>query len=127
MTPIISRKLKAYKALKQIAALVDVHYPHLREATLTEIMHRLSPARHSDDFHSVFWFGTHYYFNSTEAAIVAELWKAWERGTPKVGAGRLLSASDMISDRVSEVFKRNAAWGAMVQTDGRGTYWLAAS
>lgn len=125
MTPLIARKLQAYNALKKISALVDVHYPALREATLTQLIARLSPARHSADFRSVKWFGTPYDFNATQAAIVAELWKAWEMGTPKVGAGRLLSASDMVTDKVSEVFKRSTAWGTMIQTDGIGVYWLS--
>lgn len=125
-TALVTRKLKCYAALKQIASLVDVHYPALRNAPLSKIMERLSPARHSPDFRSVKWFGTAYDFNATEAAIVAELWQAWEMGTPKVGAGRLLSASDMVTDKISEIFKRNSAWGAMIQTDGRGTYWLFA-
>lgn len=124
MTNLIQRKLKCYAALKNIASLVDVHYPHLREATLSEILDRLSPCRHSPDFRSVKWFGTSYSFNATEAAIVEELWRAWEKGVPKVGAGRLLSATDHITDKVAEVLKRNPAWRSMVQSDDRGVYWL---
>lgn len=124
MTPLVEKKLKAFRAVKFVASLVDLHYPHLKDAPLAEIIERLSPCRHSPDYRSVKWFGTSYEFNATQAAIVAELWRAWENGTPRVGAGRLLSAMDCVSDKVSEIMKQNDAWGTMIKTDSRGNYWL---
>lgn len=120
----VERKLRAYRQAKQLHAIVSLYYPNLINGSLSQIINRLSPARHSPDFRSVKWFGVHYDFNATQAAIVAELWHAWELGTPKVGAGRLLSASDHVTDKVSELFKRSSAWGTMIQTDGVGNYWL---
>lgn len=125
MATLVERKLKAYSALKKISALVDVHYPALRDAKLSQILARLSPARHSADFRSVRWFGTDYAFTPSQAAIIRQLWRAWENNTPKVGAGRLLSATDLVSDKISELFKRSEAWGVMVKTDGVGVYWLS--
>lgn len=123
-TTLVDRKLRAYSSLKKITALVDAYYPHLRDATLSQILARLSPARHSPDFRSVRWFGVDYAFSPAQSLIVKELWAAWEHGTPKVGAAALLEAADMVSDKISELFKRSEAWGAMVQTDGNGFYWL---
>lgn len=121
---LVARKLRSFHNARQLAAFLAIHYPTLQGATLPEIVARLSPARHSADFRSVKWYGTAYQFNATQSAIVHQLWQAWELGVPHVGAGRLLSASDMISDKVSEVFKTHPAWGTMVRTDNKGTYWL---
>lgn len=126
-SPLVARKLKAYRQAKHLHAIVSLYYPNLINGSLSQILTRLSPCRHSPDFRSVKWFGRAYDFNASQAAIVSELWRAWENGTPKVGAGRLLSATDMISDKISEVFKRSEAWGVMVCSDGRGTYWLQTS
>ena len=125
MSPVVVRKLKAYAALKKIAALVDVEYPHLRNASLSKIIARLSPRRHSPDFRSVFWDGAHHHFTPGQAAIVEVLWRGMERGTPKVGAGPLLHAADLVSDKVSKLFAGHPAWGKMILTDGNGVYWLA--
>ncbi|MBL8824848.1 MAG: hypothetical protein JNJ77_19840 [Planctomycetia bacterium] len=125
LPPVVTRKLKAYSALKKIAALVEVEYPHLRNASLSKIIARLSPRRHSPDFRSVVWDGKHYIFTPGQAAIVEVLWKALNRGTPKVGAGPLLHAADLVSDKVSKLFAGHPAWGTMIMTDGVGVYWLA--
>lgn len=124
MATLVDRKLRAYEALKKISALVDAHYPHLRDATLSQVLARLAPARHSPDFRSVRWFGKTYAFTPAQSVIVRVLWAAWEHGTPKVGAATLLESADMVSDRVADLFKRSDAWGKMVCSDGAGNYWL---
>lgn len=124
MSPLAVRKTRGYKASLFLAKVIDELYPELREANLSQIVARLSPARHSDDFRSARWFGTTYTFTPSQAVIVRELWKHWKRGTPRVGAAALLEAADMISDRISELFKRSPAWGEMIRTDGGGGYWL---
>lgn len=124
LSPIAARKLKAYKSLKQILALVVVHYPELQNASARKILARLSPARHTRDFRSVRWFGTDYTFTPGQASIVHILWEEWERGTPKVGAGPLLQAADLVSDKVSKLFANHPAWRKMIMTDDAGVYWL---
>jgi len=124
MSPVVSRKLKAYKATQYVLKIVAEYYPHLKKASLIRISDRLSPARHSDDFREVKWFGQVYHFTPAQAKIVEVLWRQWENGTPRVGAGPLLHAADMVSDRVSYLFKSSPAWGVMVKTDEAGTYWL---
>jgi hypothetical protein len=121
----ITRKLKAHCASRYLQKIIAEYYPHLQRASLPRIVARLSPARRSPDCRSVRWFGKSYHFTPAQAAIVAILWNAWENGTPRVGAGVLLHAADMVSDRVSELFKRSDAWGTMIRTDTIGHYWLS--
>lgn len=78
-------------------------------------------ARHSSDFRSVRWYGVDYCFTEAQAAIVAALWKAWENGTPELGARYLLGIAKLESDRLPDVFKEKGqyhpAWGTMIQTN----------
>lgn len=124
MTQVVARKLKAYKASQYVLKIVAEYYPHLKKASLIRISDRLSPARHSDDFRQVRWFGRDFEFTPAQAAIVDVLWRHWENGTPRVGADPLLHAADMVSDRVSHLFKGSEAWGTMIGTDSVGHYWL---
>jgi hypothetical protein len=84
----------------------------------------LPPARHSADFRSVHWYGTDYCFTEGQAAVVAELWKAWENGTPDVGHRHLRAQAKLQSDRLADLFKEKGqshpAWGTMIQS-GIGT------
>ncbi len=72
------------------------------------------PARHSQDFRSVHWFGTDYSFTALQAAIVRELWAAWEQGTPDLSDARLLTRANSAGDRLSDLFKSQPAWGSMI-------------
>lgn len=121
--PPVERKKKGYQHARQLLSLVAIHYPELYNATLPEILARLSPARHSSDFRCVAWFGQDYVFSPSQAVVVRELWKAWVHGTPKVGAACLLEAADMESDRISELFRKHEAWGTMIRNE-QGVYWL---
>lgn len=121
---IVERKTKAYKAYQFLAQVIESTYPSLRGKTLAEIGARLTPTRHTRDFRSVRWHGKDYTFSPGQAAIVAVLWEEWERGTPKVGAGPLLHAADLVSDKVSVLFRDHEAWGVMIKTNGAGVYWL---
>lgn len=118
------RKCKAYRAALYLTQIIIKDYPHLKGASIDEILDRLAPCRHSDDYRSVRWFGLSYTFTPGQAAVVSVLWTEWERGTPKVGAGPLLHAADLVSDKVSVLFRGHEAWGSMIQTDNNGMYWL---
>jgi hypothetical protein len=84
-------------------------------------------ARHSHDFRSVNWYGTHYSFTSNQAPIISLLWKAWKRGTPEVGDQSLLEIAEVQTQRMSVVFRDHAAWNTMIQPGRtRGTHRLAA-
>jgi hypothetical protein len=41
--------------------------------------------RHSQDFRSVIWYGTEYTFTGYQAAVVSQVWQAWQNGTPDLG------------------------------------------
>jgi hypothetical protein len=96
-----------------------------------------SPAQPScsTDFTSVDWYGTRYTFSKgRQAEAVRALWEAWKSG------GHSLS-QETIGERLgvdgrfelSKVFRRkrreggyekHAAWGTMIQSDGKGCYRL---
>lgn len=83
------------------------------------------PARHSQDFASVVWFGTYYVFTASQARVVAELWAAWRNGTPDVRQDYLLEAAGSESRRLDNLFRGHPAWGAMIQRGPvRGVYRL---
>lgn len=124
MTREALRKERGYNQAVSLFSTIIKYYPELHDANLSQIIARLSPARHSVDFRCVRWFGQDYCFSPSQAIIVSQLWAAWLHGTPKMGAAALLEACDMISDRISEIFKNSDAWGTMVCTDNRGVYWL---
>jgi hypothetical protein len=71
-------------------------------------------AIHSDDFRSVKWFGTEYNFTSSQAAVVAQMWRAWERGVPEASEAFYLSEAGLSSTRARDVFKGNPAWEKMI-------------
>lgn len=86
------------------------------------------PARatHSPDFRSVNFYGHLYRFSPTQAAIVAELWRAWEEGNPEIGQAALLEAADAASRSLRDVFRRSPAWGVLILAgEGPGTFRLA--
>lgn len=116
-------KFIAYYAVLYVARTCDSHYPHLRPL-LDAVIARLSPARHSDDFTSAFWFGASYTFTPLRARIVKVLWQHWEAGTPIVGARHLAAVGCGETQKISDILKDDAAYGTMIQTDGSGRYWL---
>jgi hypothetical protein len=91
-----------------------------------DIVDQYSPqsnTRHSVDFRSVVWFGIPYTFTPNQAACVRVLWEAWENATPEVGQETILAKAGAEGKRLSDVFKRHPAWGALiVQGSTKGTY-----
>jgi hypothetical protein len=87
-------------------------------ARLAALKRPLPPARHTEDFRSVHWFGTTYCFTEIQAQVVALLWEAWENGTPDVGQRTLRAQAQVQSDRLQDVFKdkghSHPAWGTMI-------------
>jgi hypothetical protein len=90
----------------------------------------LAPARHSDDFRSVHWFGQDYSFTKTQAPCVEVLWKNWENGTPEVGNLAILQAAKSDQNRLQGVFKQKGkmhpAWREMIVpcSTNKGAYRL---
>ena len=64
--------------------------------------------RHSPDFRSVVWQGEPFTFTASQAAVVALLWRAWSNGTPDVGGGFLLDATDSEMQGIAEQALRTA-------------------
>ncbi len=112
-----------YYAALYVARICDSHYPHLRE-DLKRIIARLAPARHSEDFSEVYWFGKPFYFTPIKSRVIAALWQAWQNGTPVLSSRFLANAAACETQKLSDIFKDDPAWGLMVQFDGVGKYWL---
>lgn len=76
------------------------------------------PARHSVDFRSVHWFGTHYTFTAMQAAVVGMLWQASAQDTTDVGDVQLLKVAGSDQRRLVNMFKvkgkSHPAWGVMI-------------
>ncbi len=87
------------------------------------------PCAHSDDFHSVRWYGTEYNFSKAQAACVRVLWEHWERRVPEVAAATILKLGDIAGDRLDHVFgtrhRTSPAWKTLiVPGTTKGTYRL---
>ena len=83
-------------------------------------------ARHSIDFRSVNWYGTHYSFTGTQAPCVRLLWQAMEDDVHELGQEALLEAAGSEAARLSDVFKDSPAWNTrIIPGNCRGTYRLA--
>jgi hypothetical protein len=96
---------------------------------------------HSPDFLSVAWFGESYTFNKSQAACVAVLWAAAERGTPELHQTTILAEADEQNGlprdaygRLIDVFRKKTngkrekhpAWGTLIiQGTSRGAFRLA--
>jgi hypothetical protein len=81
--------------------------------------------RHCKDFRSVHWFGADYTFTPTQAAVIRQLWEAWEDGTGGVGQETLLESAGSTGGRLRDVFRGHPAWGTMVVALGKGLFALA--
>jgi hypothetical protein len=81
--------------------------------------------RHSADYRSVHWFGADYTFTPTQAAVIRQLWEAWEDGTPGLGQETLLEGAGSTGDRLRDVFRGSPAWGTLVVPLGKGLFALA--
>lgn len=87
---------------------------------------RLPRRSHSNDFRSVHWFGVQYSFTASQAAVVKLLWEADENDTPEMSQQAILEEIGSDCQRLSDLFKRHAAWGVMiVQGETAGSYRLA--
>jgi len=88
-----------------------------------------SPARHSDDFRSIVWFGTSYTFTRSQAKCVELLWQAWEAGTPDMDGLTIVTDADVSQARLIDVFKSKGrmhpAWASMIVSQAKGAYRLA--
>jgi hypothetical protein len=98
----------------------------------------LPPARHSEDFRSVHWYGMDFTFTALQAASVRILWEAWDRGVPDLAQGTILARArgddDMVQDeRLSVLFsqrrkgirQKHPAWGTMIVPGStRGSFRL---
>lgn len=86
------------------------------------------PARHSDDFRSVHWYGADYQFSPTQAAAIRSLWEAWENDTPDVGNDTLMTATESErGTRLRDLFRNHPAWGELIVgtgTSGNRTFRL---
>lgn len=85
---------------------------------------------HSEDFHSVKWYGTEHTFTTTQAACVEVLWEAWKKGTPEMSQAKILEKAGSAGRRLRDVFDEgpkgmNPAWGKMIAKGKKGSYRLS--
>jgi hypothetical protein len=80
--------------------------------------------RHCPDYRFVHWFGTDYTFTPTQAAVVRQLWEAWEDGTPGMGQETLLEGAKSEGSRLRDLFRGHPAWGTMIAALGKGLFAL---
>jgi hypothetical protein len=82
-------------------------------------------ASYSDDFRSVSWFGTNYFFTPLQAAVVRVLWANWERKTPDISEHCALESADSAGTRLRDVFDKgkHPAWGTMVVPGNTKGVW----
>jgi len=79
---------------------------------------KLSPARHTEDFRGVHWYGKDYDFTPTQARIVEILWEVWEQRLPAVGDDYVLEKAEVTKSRLADIFRGNSAWGTMIRVGG---------
>ena len=86
----------------------------------------LPPCRHSEDFRDVVWFGQRQepLFTPAQAAVVRQLWRAWENGTPGVSQETLIEGAALECGRLRDVFRGHPCWGTMIISPRRGLYML---
>jgi len=86
---------------------------------------KLSRHSHSPDFRFVNWFGTPYSFTAAQAACVEVWWRCWEISCPEIGDATVLEEASYETRRISDLFKKHAAWGTMiVEGSTKGTHCL---
>lgn len=116
---------KTYRLLRALLARLSHVCPDLLPA-LAPVVCRVCPRRHGPGFASVLWDGASYAFSPTQARVVAQLWEAWENGTPDVRQELLLSEAGSESDRLVDLFRDHEAWGKfIVSGEAKGTFRLA--
>lgn len=86
-------------------------------------------ARHSPDYRTVHWCGVEHHFTPNQAAVVKNLWDAWESGTPEMSQAALLEAANSQQNRLSHVFRNHKgllhmAWDTMIVSPRKGIYRL---
>jgi hypothetical protein len=92
-------------------------------------------ARHSEDFTSVNWFGTHYTFaKGHQAESVKRLWLAWDANTPDLSEQTIREriGSSATKFQLSKVFRmktkkgyrKHPAWDTMIVSAGKGVFRL---
>jgi hypothetical protein len=93
----------------------------------------MAKCHHTPDFTTVNWYGEEYHFNETEAKCVALLWAEWEKnpsGKPALHQRKIrdVTGSENPDFRLIHVFRhrngQHRAWGRMIQTLGRGMFYL---
>lgn len=83
-------------------------------------------ARHSEDFASVYWFGTEFTFGTpAQRAVVRMLWQAMENRTPNCSKDSLLEVSGSTQNRLDMVFRNHPAWKTLIIDSGKDTYRLS--
>jgi hypothetical protein len=104
--------------LEMLAELsADRHSEELNEGE-----DRQDAPRHSEDFRSVDWNGTQYFFTATQAAVVMALWQAWKNGTPVLSDETLIERAGLADNaRLRDSFRDHPAWGTMIVEANRGS------
>lgn len=114
---------RALTCAQVLSAYLSRRHPDLVQ-NMQPILRRLSPCRHGIDFAGVVWYGTHYSFTATQAAIVKLLWEAWETGVYDVRQEALLVEAGSDSSKLADLFRDHPAWGKIIVSKTKGCYRL---
>ncbi|MDE2104066.1 MAG: hypothetical protein KGL39_42910 [Patescibacteria group bacterium] len=82
-------------------------------------------ARHSADFASVDWFGTHFDFTPLQGRVIRQLWDAWESDTPGLRGETLVTGAGSPNTEMHRVFEGHPAWNSLITSPRKGIYRLA--
>jgi len=85
---------------------------------------------HSDDFHTVVWFGSTYNFTTTQAACVKQMWENWNNKLQGEHEVNILEKAGSAGSRLRDVFRgpkgTHSAWKTMIVSFGKGVFGLKA-
>lgn len=115
MDSAIKSRMKANRAARQLLLLAArLNQPEL--ATIaSRAIELTSPCSHSIDFACINWYGKLYTFTNNQAPVMRLLWENWQAGTPWVKQQTLLVETDSEAANLHDVFKRNDAWGEIIE------------
>lgn len=115
-----------YEAVSSLAAECIAKKDLKSAAKLVSVAIKHRPCRHSTDFTTVLWHGTHYRFTASQGHVIHLLWDSFDNDTPDVRQEALLDVAGSESANIANLFKDHPAWGKLITSQSKGTYRLGA-
>lgn len=118
-------KARAYELVRHLGDLLCRHYPWLMGCTVSQVLGRLAPVRHSQDFRWVRYFGVDCPFeNDDECRVAGFTLRQFMNGTPLVDQDTIVAECDLpVRRKVADVLKRTVAYQTgLLRSNGEGQY-----